>query len=713
MNTHRPRAHSSFALAAALALAIALPASAARAAPAAAATVGWEVGAATRDITPPTRVPAHDARDFAACNITVFAGPRLFDFQEPYSDTNGNGRYDLSVSASGGLQSEPYCDANANDRRDTLYSSGAVASELTTVHDPIAARAIAVRDPAGRAVLLASVTAQGLFSNNTAAIRAKVAADPRIPAGTGVVVAATHNESSPDSVGIYGAPDTGASFGATSGIDDYYTDYLVSQTAAALVAAYVDLAPGRLRAVQQRLPATISQNLSRTFPTTDDAGRGVALDPTVRFLRGERADGSGVFTVLSVAAHNQEIGHGGHPRDVSDDWPGSYAARVQQLLGGVGLFLPADIGSIEDPLTVPRVGAGEGSYEQAEATGRAFADLAVTALGDAVDLGVGPVRTARTVFDTPLENNLFKAAGAAGLFGPRPLYTGGQPTGRTGSDLRTEVALVDLGPDVQMLVWPGETFPALALGSPWGIEDASCPARLVPPVPTWRAHAAFRFQVGMGGDLLGYLEPPWAWATAAGVIADSCFTDPQTGRDPRGHKHKLESESVGPQSAYDAAIRLTALLDADSPDPLAVIRPGRYLTRAGSVTRDAAAAVAVWVAEPGATSLQPGRGTIVALAGVDRFGSTPVSAHGVPMDADGRAEPATDLQTRGFAETDASGRVLRRYYLDVYPALATTSPGAAGGDPTAAVPEAARALLLPLAGLLVAGVLLRRRRRRA
>ena len=34
------------------------------------------------------------------------------------------------------------------------------------------------------------------------------------------------------------------------------------------------------------------------------------------------------------------------------------------------------------------------------------------------------------------------------------------------------------------------------LGSPWGIEDASCPSRADPPVPTWHASAKHRFQVG-------------------------------------------------------------------------------------------------------------------------------------------------------------------------------------------------------------------------
>ena len=42
--------------------------------------------------------------------------------------------------------------------------------------------------------------------------------------------------------------------------------------------------------------------------------------------------------------------------------------------------------------------------------------------------------------------------------------------------------VVDVGPDLQLLANPGEAFPALMVGSHWGIEDASCPDRPNPPV---------------------------------------------------------------------------------------------------------------------------------------------------------------------------------------------------------------------------------------
>jgi len=680
----------------------------------------WRVGAASADISPQPYDAARDAAEFPTCSLAVFSGPRHFDLEEPYQDTNGNGRYDITVDPNDPTKtiSEPYCDANGNGRRDTVYDSGEVAQEVVSVHDPLLSRAFAVQDPTGGTVLIAEVTSQGLFSDVTGAMRAQAVA-LGVPASVGITIGATHNESSPDELGLYGAPDTGQSFGGTSGIDDYYEAALEHQTALALWHAYQSLAPGSLSVLETRVPATIHQRLSTTFPTTDDGGGAVAVDPDIRVLRATRTDGTGVFTLLNQADHNQEIGHAPNNGVMSEDWPGYFSRAAGAQLGGLAGFMPSDIGSIEDPVTAtpPSPQDHEGTFGQAQATGETLAAFVAAQLPGAVPVPVGPITTVRDVYDTPLESNLFKAAAATGLFGQRPLYTAGQPAPRTGTDLRTEVALVDLGPSTQLVSWPGEAFPSLAERSRWGIEAASCPTRVDPPSPIWDLEATHRFQQGLGGDMLGYLEPPWGWATDPGVITDTCTTDPQTGKDAAGHPHKLESESVGPQSAADAATHLDALVVADGHDPVATTRHGRYLTAAGVVTHDPAQAIAIWL-EPSdtATTLTPGTGRIVALPGVTRFGSTPVDAHGRPMDANGHEVAVGDLQTRGFDEVDGSGAVVHRWYVDVYPSLTATSPGpsaSASAEPAASLPEAPYALLLPLLGFTLGGVLVLSRRRRA
>src|SRR3954451_23083377 len=111
---------------------------------------------------------------------------------------------------------------------------------------------------------------------------------------------------------------------------------------------------------------------------------------------------------------------------------------------------------------------------------------------------------------------------------------------------------------------PGEAFPALMLGSPFGVEDESCD-RPNPAVPVWHGRASFRFPVGLADDMIGYLIPAWGfYANPPGLFQDTSAcgltSDPTDSHDPAGHDHKLESESVGPTGSNAAANRLATLL---------------------------------------------------------------------------------------------------------------------------------------------------------
>ena len=71
-----------------------------------------------------------------------------------------------------------------------------------------------------------------------------------------MVVSSNHNESSPDTVGIYGAPagpDRERS-GSTRAIDEYYMDWLDEQMANAAVDACDDRRPASLREVEFPVP---------------------------------------------------------------------------------------------------------------------------------------------------------------------------------------------------------------------------------------------------------------------------------------------------------------------------------------------------------------------------------------------------------------------------------------------------------------------------
>src|SRR3989442_5957476 len=196
------------------------------------------VGAAKVDVTPPPFDAAADAAMFPNCPAAVFNGLRFFGLQEPYTDRDGSGFFNYDTDA--------YCDANMNGRYDGLYSSGGADHLLEWVHGPIDARAIAIGDGTRMAVIV-SIVSIGLFENQTKRMRAAVLA--ALPPGSEVtlVFSADHNESSPDSIGLFGAPDTGQGVGVNSGIDDYYMAFLGDRAAEAAVQAIQGAVPGRLR----------------------------------------------------------------------------------------------------------------------------------------------------------------------------------------------------------------------------------------------------------------------------------------------------------------------------------------------------------------------------------------------------------------------------------------------------------------------------------
>jgi hypothetical protein len=694
---------------------VALIAIGAGAAPPAALGAGFLAGAGVQDMTPPLAgTPAGTAANghsFDNCPSAAFPDLGRFALQEPFNDQNHNGQWDqgVDVSPTGGQKPptfsgppEPFCDANGNGRWDGIYSDK--GTPMTDVHDPLQARAIAISDGSHTPVVYVSVPQIGLFDYYTEQVRSVVAG--KYSRTADVVVSANHNESSPDSIGLYGGVQTGQGAGVRSGIDEYYMDFLVDRAAKAAADAVANLRPATLHANQIQGPiepglqgsshpllSGMSQRISDQFPTAvrlPGDNRVAAVSPKLGVLQARRSDGSAIFTAVSLAAHNQEMGNSGP--GVSADWPGAMERALDADHRGVGIFLVGDNGSIEDPQTDPVV-IPDGSenhdgqakkFEQADATGRRLADLAGQAAAKAQELNPGTVRLTRKQVCIPLENNAFVALGAAGVFGKRQGYVcdpNGNPVSAvpngfvaptTSTQFRSFLSYADLGPDLQIVNNPGEAFPALMLGSPFGRETASCD-RPNPAVPAWHARAPFRFMNGLADDLIGYLIPAWGFASGVpGLFStDSCF------QDANGHGHKLESESIGPTGSNQVADGLSAMLDAHK-DPSAKIRQGRFVLPDGTYThwptgRDqgpaALTAVGILIPTAGQTALDPNSGLLIGAPGTAGMGSRAVDATGVFMDYNGQPQAGPDVTTRGMMVFDSNGCVAARYYLNVFPTL--------------------------------------------
>jgi len=224
----------------------------------------WTIGAQTVVTSPPAFSGAQDLIDFpevdparmTTCLRATFNGPRHWRFEEPYTDVDGSGDFNYPLSGGPGTAPapEPFCDYNHNQRWDGLYLSAGVDHEAVSLHDDIDARAVSFSD-GDKTDVLVSVVAQGLFQNYTEEMRARA----EQLTGNGIdamVVSANHNESSPDTVGIYGGPaDPTGAFGVNSGIDEYYMDYLVERVAQAAAAAHDNARRASLRVREFPLPA--------------------------------------------------------------------------------------------------------------------------------------------------------------------------------------------------------------------------------------------------------------------------------------------------------------------------------------------------------------------------------------------------------------------------------------------------------------------------
>jgi hypothetical protein len=682
-------------------------------------------GAGRADITPPAagtaaaaQIDRQFAPAFALCPAATFPSHGRFALQEPFDDLNGDNQWDAGTDLSGGpdgSKPDPFCDTNGDGRWDGLYLDNEWGP-IQRVHDPIEVRAVAISDGRDEPVVYASVDVIGIFDYYTEQARYDLRHDFGVHAQ--LVVSADHNESSPDTIGLYGALDTPLGVGVRSGIDEYYMRFLAYRIAQAAMYAVADLQPARLYANQvgSEIPdgtagnhypllSGMSQRISDQFPTSvalpgDD--RVAAVDTKMGVLQARRGDGTPIFTVIEIAAHNQEMGNA-TGNGISADWPGAMVQYYDAHSAGMAMFLAGDNGSEEDPETWPTV-IPNGSenhttqaeqYIQSQATGQQFATIAQSAAASAVRLAPGRVTLTRKQICIPLENNGFLALAAAGEFGRRQAWVcspSGQPlhaipngsiVPTAGYDFRTFVGYTNIGPDLQLIDNPGEAFPALMLGSPFGVEDESC-NRPNPAVPTWHANGLFRFQVGLADDMVGYMLPAWAFASGTPGLFnnDTCY------QDMNGHGHKLESESTGPTGANDVADSLAALLERH-PDPSAHIVQGRYVLPNGTYSRWPTGAAGVLVAPDGATALDPAGGTLIGARGAEAFGPRGVDLHGVFMDYDGQPQARPDVTTRGIMVLGVGGCVVARYYVNVFPSLDTSHP--LGG-------EASGATVLPLNG---------------
>lgn len=525
---------------------------------------GFEVGAADADITPPALdTPAGRALDaelfVPACGSSVaevhrlWPGPRRFAFEEPYVDVAKAGRY---------VPGDPYCDAahlgryqapylagGSGVNRWPVYSADAATNSPATrldtplvTDDPIEAHAVvfAVR---GRRAAMVSVDSIGLFNTTMDAIRERVARAVSDLTPSDIFISSTHDESAPDPIGLWGPNLSGypspvarlgdqLPAGVTSGVDEYYMNYLVEKVAQAIIRADRQVRPARLKLVVARMPAN-TQSCWSSYPFVD-----TNLMPVMQAVS---TSGRVIFTMVNVGTHDETLAFSGNPAYaamLSGDWTGRLSAWLRTYYpGSVGMELAGLMGSVETPalypagtqvLDVPQAfhtvpgrpvdGCSSVYPEPAESSpytdavafvdayGKSVADTAVAALASSRVVVVDPTDLLgqRRSVCVQLENDFFAAAFAAGLFPDRPVFLdpactvglsvagraslgpAGQPTTPHPAVplyLSTDVGVLTVGP-AQITYSPGEVFPFTEIGGPVDRAQMPFPTDCYRPSPS-------------------------------------------------------------------------------------------------------------------------------------------------------------------------------------------------------------------------------------
>jgi len=403
------------------------------------------------------------------------------------------------------------------------YGNNRVA---TGVHDDLYARCLAL-GAGDQTLVVCAADLIGLFYDDVLKIRETVKA--QAPEVTHLIVASTHDHEGPDSMGLWGPGPL------QSGIDEKYMAWLRERITQAAVEAVRGMQPARLTLGRDDHPLLALLQSDSRPP--------YVKDPYLFVMHLTSAAGQPIANLVNWSDHPETLGS--RNTEVTADYPHWLCAYVEAHLGGTAIFLNGSIGgllstngssvALQDPDT-GKV-AADNTWDKAELFGNTVGQLAERAVKGGEEVSVDSIAFRGTTIFSPMHNDHFRAAGAAGVFGGRkPLYTNGQLDPSvierevpgmgtlkfaTGRDVKTEVSYIRLlasGSVVAEIVTvPGEIYPELVNGGMTRYPGADFPD--APFEPAIREHfkTKYQFIFGLANDELGYIipkaeyddEPPW------------------------------------------------------------------------------------------------------------------------------------------------------------------------------------------------------------
>lgn len=433
------------------------------------------------------------------------------------------------------------------DLTNTVWLAGFGNNRAATrIHDDLYAVASVIDDGEHRVGIVA-LDAIGFFHDEVVAVRRAVASVARIDY---VIVASTHNHSTPDLMGIWGPSEL------RSGIDPAYRRLVVSAAAAALGDAVRSLAPAAVAFVEIPLePAGLVAD------TRDPQ----VFDATLRLMHFTAPGGGTIGSIVNWANHPETPWS--RNTEITADFPGFLRDALEQGveaagrrvpgLGGMHVYVNGAIGGLmttNPATTVVDPFDGQSyttpSHAKSRAVAHRLADAIFTALATPREAQTAPrLSVAAHTLALKMDNPLFRLASAIGLFGR------GQPRF---NHIRSEVAMLTFG-DASIACVPGELYPEIANGGivhPVGADFPEGPVE-TPPLRALMP-GRFKFLIGLANDEVGYIIPRSEWDESPPWLFDS----------PK--KHYGEINSLGPETGptiYAALRELTRTVTSENRGP--------------------------------------------------------------------------------------------------------------------------------------------------
>jgi len=377
---------------------------------------------------------------------------------------------------------------------------------------------------------IVSVDLFGYFRNEVNQIR-----DAADAAGLDIdhiMIAASHNHSAPDTIGMYGED---------FGVSGYYPEWMQfirEQTVDALKDAVANLKPAKAAFAES--PGT-AQELIR------DSRDPQAFDKLVHSFKFMDAETSAPLSVVTIWGNHVEA-MGIEQTVLTADFVWGYYETIEKLYpGAMGQFVPGMVGGLMTMLNLD-VQDKDGNVIEDESFPRSFrigellAEAAHGALESAaaVSLDDAPLSFKKKVFFAPVDNPTFRLLFSLAVF-KRSAYktTGEQLTVEEASNLvlskekaylDTETNEINFGP-VQIVTIGGEIYPEVVMTKDDGgdyyfpryPEAADYPdAEILPPLWTLMRPDARKVVTNLTNDFTGYMVPKHQWDLQKPCILDNC-----------------------------------------------------------------------------------------------------------------------------------------------------------------------------------------------